>query len=100
MTIKEDRDFLKAQRKTGREGKLSGVDEDWVRKKRSNRKQKMKETERFERKESHKDKTAEGNYESSSSSSSRWIKVRADLQLRNLAEVARQSYSMQKSPQL
>ena len=28
LTIKEDRDFLKAQRETGREGKMSGVDED------------------------------------------------------------------------
>ena len=28
MTIKEDRDFVKAQRKIRREGKMSGVDED------------------------------------------------------------------------
>ena len=32
MTTKEDRDFIKAQKKTGREGKVSGVDKDWVRK--------------------------------------------------------------------
>ena len=47
MTIKEDRDFLKAQRETRRKVKMSGVDEDWVLKRK--RKQKMKETERFER---------------------------------------------------
>ena len=49
MMIKEDRDFLNFQRKIGRGGELSGVDEDWVRKEKRKRKRKMKETERFER---------------------------------------------------
>ena len=69
--IKEDRDFFKSQRKIGREGELSGVDKDWVRKGKMKRKRKMKETERFEREmESHKDRIAKDKYELSSSSSS------------------------------
>ena len=71
MPIKEDREFLKARRKTGREGKMSGVDEDWVRKEKRKRKLRMKKTEIFERgKESRKDRIEEVMYESSSSSSS------------------------------
>ena len=63
MTIKEDCDFLKPQRKTGREGKMSGVNEDWVCKVKRKRKRKMIETERFEKeKESHKDRIAEDKY--------------------------------------
>ena len=69
MTIKEDRNFLKAQSEIARKRKMSGVDEDWVRKEKRKKKRKMKEKEKCEReKESHKDRIAEDKYESSSSS--------------------------------
>ena len=81
MTIKEDRDFLKAQRKTEREGKMSEVDKDWVRKEKRKMKRKMKETEIFERdKESHKGRIAEDNHESRSNGGT------CSLRLRPVAE--------------
>jgi hypothetical protein len=71
MTIKEDCDFLKAQRGHRREGKMLGVDKDWVGKEERKRKRKMIETKRLKlEKEAYKDRITTVQYESSSSSSS------------------------------
>ena len=99
MTIKEDRDFLKARRKTGRKGKMSGaeVDADWVFKEK--RKRKMKKTERLKRENnSHSTELRKLRVSRRPLHQVSWIKVCVDLQSINLAEVAKQSYSMQKSP--
>ena len=82
MAIKEDRDFIKAQRKTGREGKMSGVDEDWVCRGKRRLKRKMKETEIFERdKESHKVRIAEDKYESRSNGGTYSLRLQPVVEL-------------------
>ena len=68
MAIKEDRDFLKAQKKTGREGKMLGMDEDLVRKEEWKMKRKMKE--------SYKNRIAEDKYESMSNSGTCSLRLR------------------------
>ena len=71
MTIQEDRDFLEAQRKPGREGKMVGVDEQWAEKEERKEKRKMQEARRLElEKEAEKERNAKAELEESSSASS------------------------------
>ena len=71
MTIKEDRDFLVAQRKPGREGKMAGVDDDWAKKDERKRKRAEHEVKRLEKEEeTQEERTATVEWESSSAASS------------------------------